>query len=67
MACYRIVEEIDENGSSVFYPEKRSFGIWFRYYHDCGSYNYATKEGALYFIKQQMPKKEIIHEISENI
>jgi hypothetical protein len=68
MAQYRIIEEIDGNGQSLFYPEKKGiFGIWFRYHHDCGTVDYLTKEAALYFIKQQTPKKEVVHEIQENI
>ena len=68
MSQYRIIEEIDGNGQSLFYPEKKGiFGIWFRYHHDCGTVDYSTKEAALYFIKQQAPKKEIVHEIQESI
>lgn len=66
MSQYRIIEEIDGNGNSLFYPEKRGFfGIWSRYHHDCGTVSYKTKEDVLYFIKQQTPKKQIVHDILE--
>jgi len=65
---YRIVEEIDGNGDSLFYPEKKGiFGIWFRYRHDCGTFYYSSKEAAMHFINQQNPKKEVIHEVRESI
>ena len=67
MAQYRIIEEIDGNGKSIFYPERKGFFGWTRYHHDCGAVDYLTKEAALYFIKQQTPKKEVVHEIQENI
>jgi hypothetical protein len=67
MAQYRIIEEIDGNGKSIFYPERKCFFGWTRYHHDCGTVDYLTKEAALYFIKQQTPKKEIIHEIQESV
>jgi len=62
MRRYRIVEEIDGTGKSLFYPEKKGVFGWGRYYLDCWCVEYDTKEGALLFLKQRLPKLTVIHD-----
>ena len=64
LADYRIIEEIDGNGESLFYPERKGIFGWTRYYHDCGTFYFYEKGRAEMFIRQQLPVTKKTHEIT---
>lgn len=65
ITSYRIVEQINGNGESLFYPERKGIFGWTRYYHDCGTFYFYEKSKAEMFIRQQLPVTRKIHEVRQ--